>query len=150
MKRSIENLSIRPLFYDALSGEFNPATDPQRKHTLGRLIVATFLKGDTRLGHPYADPLEFTYRPSWASGVGSTIDCDQVDKTTFRVSDITLRSSFGELLIADDTTMESARLLISTSNNREQYSLGLGKDLALAKSAVTKAANEFFAAKINQ
>lgn len=52
-------------FYDALSGNFNPPSDPQgRTHTLGRLMIATFEKGvETNHG---SHRQRHTYRPSWA------------------------------------------------------------------------------------
>jgi hypothetical protein len=60
---SIETSSL--LFYDALSGEFYPATDPKhRAHTLGRLCVATFQKGE----RTNAEPDKYRYAPSWATG----------------------------------------------------------------------------------
>jgi hypothetical protein len=53
------------LFYDALSGEFHPATDPQhRAHTLGRLCVATFQNGE----RTETEPDKYRYPPSWAAG----------------------------------------------------------------------------------
>jgi hypothetical protein len=53
------------LFYDVLSGFFQPPTDLQgRQHTLARLALATFQKGDRQ---PSSHD-KFKYQPSWAIG----------------------------------------------------------------------------------
>lgn len=59
------HLAAYGYFYDALSGEFLPPSDPQgRAHTLARLMTATFLKGEASNPHSYEE--RRTYTPVWA------------------------------------------------------------------------------------
>lgn len=74
------NLVINPLFYEALSGEFLPPSDlEKRAHTLGRLAYAAFLKGKQILPHAPAGRAQtayFRYKPSWAPTVEAELDCE--------------------------------------------------------------------------
>lgn len=59
------------LFYDVLSGEFKPPSDSQgRTHTLARLTMAAFQKGD----HKQTPQDTAIYRPSWAAGSIATAE----------------------------------------------------------------------------
>lgn len=52
-------------FYDALSGRFQPPSDPEaRTHTLARLMNAALEKGTVT--HPNSHNERHTYRPFWA------------------------------------------------------------------------------------
>ncbi len=75
--RGTYEIPIRPLFYDALSGEFVPPSDKLgRSHTLARLAVAASQKGEYNLRSlrsehaPSSLKIQetefYTYSPSWA------------------------------------------------------------------------------------
>jgi len=66
-----------PLFLDAMSGEFTAHTDPDTVHTLGRLIVDIFNKGEQVATSAEDETLvgsagiinTVSHQPEWAAGV---------------------------------------------------------------------------------
>ena len=77
------------LFYDALSGEFTPPSDPlHRQHTLARLAVAAVEKGrgpdDAR-----------DYVPSWALGTYAIVERSDDEETNFSQTSLTIAGSSG-------------------------------------------------------
>lgn len=76
MSRSGADIFVNPLFFEALSGEFTPPSDAQKRaHTLGRLAIATFIKGEQKIVNHGATTSGLTntayikYSPSWAPEV---------------------------------------------------------------------------------
>lgn len=65
--------SINPVLYEALSGEFAPECDPDRQHTVGRLVIATFQKGDRNMTMSPMEGFQMDYSPSWAPDSKVTI-----------------------------------------------------------------------------
>lgn len=81
------NITINPLLYDVLCGEFMPPSDSmRRRHTLGRLAFAGITKGRRLPGYslrtpsveqvkvaPQLEPVNYVYRPSWAQAVRTVV-----------------------------------------------------------------------------
>lgn len=59
---TLEELPMDREFYEVLSGEFSAASDPDqtRRHTLGKLAIATLKRGTAM------QPDFYSYSPSWA------------------------------------------------------------------------------------
>ena len=143
------DITVRPLFYDALSGEFLPPSDPlQRAHTLGRLSYAACSKG-TR--SPDARPWisKFLYTPSWAEHVRVIADCHSTGTNNQEhfLGAITLVSVAGtQLEIAD---LEGDGIYIAENGNETELEVQLGTELSIARQAVTCAAQRFFEAPLS-
>jgi len=73
------NPLIDPLYYDLLSGEFSPISDPSgSQHSMGRLAIATYRKGlETGRDNKYAHR---EYTPSWAPHISTRIMLDLRDE----------------------------------------------------------------------
>ena len=83
MSQPVPALHARPLFMDALSGEFRHPDDTQdRTHTISRLLVATYVKGEVD-SRPSADiQLDiYKYNPSWASHILAEVMGITTDET---------------------------------------------------------------------
>jgi hypothetical protein len=151
MNRPTEKLFIRPLFYDALSGEFSPPTDPlNRKHTLGRLAVATFIKGGSVSENYVVNGFQATpviqYKPSWAEKVSSTISLE-VDKNTMvhSLTQLDLRTSDRGLTVIDMRRGNKPRGIVLISNEGDQIlPLDLDENLDAARLAVSEEAQKIF------
>lgn len=140
-------LFSRPLFYDALSGEFKPSSDKlQRAHTLGRLAYAAFSKGVPVDGTD-ATAL-YVYKPSWAPHVSVTVDCDldRMDPATQKLYGLYLWSDeSGPLDIYDISDSRQAALEISALGGKEaRLGIELGEELNLARIQVAQVAQSFF------
>jgi hypothetical protein len=155
MSRSLENLSINPLFFDALSGEFRPKGDPEQALSLGRLAVATFQKGELVIppmktrqkGVTYA----LRYQPSWAPDIAVSVLVDELDDFP-EVSVVSINRKapgYGGVSFIK-TAFDSGPLYLKVGqkSRSEQFStiwpLELGPPINEVRSAVTEAAQEFF------
>jgi hypothetical protein len=77
-------------FYDALSGLFWPPSDPKgREHTLGRLMTATFARGQVTM--PHSDIERRAYTPSWAPICSAVRVCHDDDIRTLTLDGSTNR-----------------------------------------------------------
>jgi hypothetical protein len=148
-----EQFFIRSHIYDALSGEFRPPTDPEKRlHTLGRLAIATVTKGQYTLNHEDEsfDPL-FTYRPSWAPDVTAQVTGEYLTPHLMAIASLDLNDESGRgLFVSDETDKSGVVLQIDDSEEPGDgiyYDLALGAELQDARAAVTKAAQEFFSAQ---
>ncbi len=93
MIRPDSNLDVRPIFMDAISGEFVAPQDPQRTHTLGKLLIATYQKGDLFSGEdqPPHIPRSYAYDPSWLSSVRAILKCYEGYGRNAQASELLLR-----------------------------------------------------------
>ena len=157
MSMTPERFFIRPLVYDAMSGEFAPPTDPEKRlHTLGRLALATVTKGKYTLDRESFDPL-FTYRPSWAPDVTAQVRINYLPMHVtgeylatpmLAITSLDLTSESGKgLHVSDETGDDGVTLYIDDSeapNDVIYYDLALGTRLRDAKATVTNAAERLF------
>lgn len=138
---------FRPLglFYDALSAEFAPPTDPSKRlHTLARLAVATCDKGQ--------GPDDYrSYTPSWARNSYSIVE-QPVDRGPFDTQ-VTIGESYGrwprEIRFTHHRTnpTESARrdeLVITERNLEIVHPLELGNILRATRTDVADIAQDFY------
>lgn len=132
---------MNPLFYDALSGDFHPPTDPDGKaHTLARLSVATVAKGD----HEKDGEEDFYYyRPSWAYDIGASVVCNQIGAGNFRLSAVLVGHHVeDEFSLALFDTKGGLGSIVNAEN--QNYPLGLGDELNNARAFVTASAQQLF------
>jgi hypothetical protein len=138
---------VRPLFYDALSGEFQPPSDElQRSHTLGRLAYEAYSIG-LRIDR-HADMKTFAYQPAWEPSVRASAVHDTYQdllilrqlQLTHNQNWLTISSSF------DGGSLEMARGDRGEANSevRSSLTLELGEELDKTRNAVTQAAQDFF------
>jgi hypothetical protein len=154
MSMSAENFLIRPHVYDALSGEFRPPTDPEKRlHTIGRLAIAAVTKGDYKLIHAEGESdfaPRFIYHPSWAPHVTVQVDADFIsrDHDQMLMSGIDLKSETHRGMYFGDAadSSDGVTLVIDRAQETVYYDLALGAELQGARAAATKAAQEFFSA----
>jgi hypothetical protein len=161
MKNPIDRLSVHPLFFDALSGEFIPTSDPQqRQHTLGRLAYAAFTKSDLipaddmHVVNTIGDPFMAVYRPSWAPTVETTVTGSlEEDDHAFRLTGIELLNEQGELLRISNhyynEEQNSFQMKLPGGRNGPvattvSGSLALGDGLSYARAKITQEAERFF------
>jgi hypothetical protein len=149
MTKPTPEFLVRPLFYDALSGEFQPPHDPEHAHTLGRLAFGAFSKGvrflNRDLGTPYI--AEYTYAPVWAPTVIAKIDCETAPRSTqtLLLQGIHLRDAANRRLSIENYMMGSDHLLqIGTRHVNESFPLVLGAPLNTARDTIARSAQEFF------
>lgn len=139
---------MRPLYYDALSGEFTPPEDPlNRQHTLGRLAYATFAKGDIVTGSS-DQVLCVCYEPSWAPPVASVVECNvEVHTGAISVTSLSLLvTGKGPATFSDAEIRRGTRGLLMTNDAGDDLlGLRIGDELTHARIRVTQAASEFFA-----
>ena len=136
-----EDFTVRPLFYDALSGEFTPATDP-RQHTLGRLAVATIKKGSYSLQDSGSYPA-YSYTPSWAPEVTCEVDGVFTIGGRAILQGISLSRDNDRSLYVRDYAGTAVDVIGGAEDMR--YELELGEHLLVARQAVSAAAEAFFA-----
>lgn len=153
MSRSIENIYVNPLFYDVLSGEFNPPTDPaKRAHTLGRLALATFSKGEWTPPAIGGSRAKFTYEPSWAPQALVEVTASRLPKTQDTPEIVSLSLLAPEQ--PDNDTFfytvggpdNGTHVAISRLQRMEStiLPLELGPGLAQGRELATQVAQEFF------
>lgn len=138
-------------FYDALSGEFHPPTDTERRaHTLGRLLLATYEKGDVVDPHSHREMR--TYQPSWAP-IHSTVHISHWD-----IHSLTLVDEVGERVMQFEHTLEGKRDVTTNKDYRTirihdsdfpgkpvfEQRLGHGLDYNSVRNVVTRSAQDFF------
>ena len=105
MSRDLETIYFKPLFYDALSGDFSPFVDPtQMRITLGRLMVATYQQGEEEPIDSETSVTRISRITPWMPSVRTSLSCAHEDGF-FRGLKITLTSldsghqlSFGDTL----------------------------------------------------
>lgn len=148
MTKAYGDIIWRSLFPDVLNGEFTPTSDPTRKHTLARLAIAAYMKGENQKSR--MSLVEVRYTPSWASHMSTVVSCEPTQAGLLLTS-ISLKhegddTSEYALDVADDTNEESMAVSMYVGNNDPQtFELELGDKLAIARQAVTNAADAFFA-----
>lgn len=141
---------VKPLFYDVLSGEFVPATDPtKRKHTLGRLAFAAVQKGEALQVEDHRR--DFEYEPSWAPGILVTAACSHVaDGELGNREDLVLSLVGIDLVNKLDnsslTVMEDEKEFFIIENEMRFPSkpLELGPNIARTRRIITLRAHAFF------
>jgi hypothetical protein len=157
MSRESARLTASPLFIDVLSGEFSVSGNtPNKKHTLGRLAVATFQKGDISNAEI---PEEFVgasyvllYTPSWAPTVSSSVACIEDHNNSILVGlqlSKTLAGESRSTLIARDIpepTGTKRRLEFAAPDDGLSFDtlLDLSTDLTDIRGKITQAALAFF------
>lgn len=156
---TLESFTINPLVYDALSGGFIPESDPERTHTLGRLLVASFLKGTYSLDTPEPDEgvivfSQSVYTPSWAKHVTVTTGCALIPRAEddplhhFFDAELIINSGNNEptkLYVCDQSVGVIGGLLLTATNSRDYtLPLELGHDTNDVQLTVTQAARAFF------
>ena len=168
-----DQATIRPLFYVALSGEFLPPSDEEhRKHTLGRLLIATISKGSIddwgRIrdeNAPFsAKHMSFLhrYKPSWAPVESTAITATETKVThdskhhRTEVSSLTIvglelraLESDAKLKVYDNTSSSDnwlgVRLIfVSPESEVTTMPLSLGEELNVARASVADSAQAFF------
>ncbi len=139
---------VSPLFYDALSGEFAPTCDPEkRKHTLGRLSMAAIQKGEAIQVDRWRR--DFEYEPSWAPGVLATAVCShmpedalmshETEVLTLAVIDLANTEGDSLTVIEEENTLKIVE-------NEIIYDIPfqLGPDIVRARHITTNRAESFF------
>lgn len=129
-------------FYDALSGEFTPPTDPLgRKHTLGRLMLGTFEKGAVE--NPNSHREMRIYTPSWAP-ISSVVGISHWDirSLTLEAEDRTI--SFEHTL--EDRASRRLRITDTALGFTPVFDIELGhqSDYAVIQDVTTRTAQDFF------
>jgi hypothetical protein len=148
---AITNVLIHPLFYDALSGEFEPLSDPMgRKHTLGRLAFASCVKGEITDTHDLSDftLLDRTYSPSWAPAIKATVSGDigrdRLDETTFTLRELSIstdQTAHNHLSIREN---QHRGEVFGVEINDSHFSVDLGESLLSVRSLIADEAQKFF------
>jgi len=141
------DMMIRPLIYDALSGEFRPPSDPmKRTHTLGRLAFASAEKGDEVFDiEPEAIDRgirAYRYIPSWAQDLGSTVLLDESGRYPILSSLRMLANHPDWLEVVDLANPNITKIELKPS--KITLPLSLGDDLIIAREIVAGAAQAFF------
>jgi hypothetical protein len=147
----VEHVRFDPLFYDALSGEFKPPQDPEeRTHTLGRLALATLIKGGT----PYTPCASHSrheavsYRPSWASSAHAIIEYDDLRPLDLHVTDVRLIDDNDDenFLFVSRTMSADERWIakLSTADLESTFGLELSADMDQTQKSIAEAAQNFF------
>jgi hypothetical protein len=141
-------LSVRPLFYDALSGLFAPVSDELgRSHTLGRLAYATCVRGeepDDDVSH------HFSYSPSWARYVVSTVVCyTEPNSTTLTMSSLHLKNNKNvtQLWLHDYEEGDGSRSLVMIDDLAGPQELAFPfatTELDIVRDYVTAKAEDYF------
>lgn len=146
---SREDLFVRPLFFDSLSGEFLPPTDEKKRlHTLGRLAYATF-QPEHELPQDEEQSL-FVYDIPWAAGAVSRIVCSiDIHSGKYAMGALTLHADGIDYVAFHDTNGIPGNLgqflLVDEGGRREtHFPLNLGDPLNIAKQFVANRAQAFF------
>lgn len=151
--RNTSTLRVHHLFYDALSSEFKPPSDPEeRLHTLGRLAYATARKGNEDVGGFNLYKRSFRYVPSWAASCEVTAKYTRkFNETLLTLEDLELAGSENNSLriealpVGDNPDDPEFRFTITdVACNSETYDLELGCKLTVARTALAGVAQEFF------
>lgn len=142
-------LYVRPLFGDAISGEFVPSCDAQmRKHTLGKLMYAAVDKGEHAINDiAYPHYSVFRYQPSWAPNTRVKIECGHVEGAELLVlaGGIHLADAVGRTLYINDENYDGPQNVhIETPDAEVRLPLALGEPLQVARQAVTAELQKFF------
>lgn len=141
---------VSPLFYDALSGEFVPACDSEkRKHTLGRLMIAATQKGEAiQVDRGRRD---FEYEPSWSPGILATSVCYHMPEDKLFSNETEVLRIVG-VDLADTVTGSTLTLIeegngLSIIENEIPFGpmpLELGPEITRARDIVTARGFSFF------
>lgn len=142
MLRRVDTLLAPPLFLDVLSGEFQPPSDPEgRAHRLSRLAYRAYEAGTER---PYKYGNRYSYTPSWAQDVESTVTCEyHFDDNLSVLRALSLRTATGQEL-AIHTFVANGMNFLNVNHGHESSRLELGSDLVQAQASVTELAQAFF------
>lgn len=127
-------------FYDALSGEFLPPSDPYgQTHTLGRLMLATFKNG--QISNPRSFQETRQYRPSWAL-ISSVVSVSHDDD----IRSLTLIGYQNDLRIVHSHDQDTRGIQVFTEDTAiPAFRSPLpGKSYKDTQNAVSGLAQEFF------
>jgi hypothetical protein len=144
MNRAGRTMLVKPLFYEALSGEFYSSTDELNgPHTLGKLAVAAFKKGKEVMVAD--DASRFEYRPSWASNVLVDASFGNVGNLCI-LHELDLATSARRISFLNHPTPPSGEFMtvLTGGGNNTNFDLELNEELAIAGSFVTSMAIDFF------
>ena len=149
--RSTANLFMRPLATEALSGEFRPPSDPQRrKHTLARLAVATFTDGE---GEVTSTGVIVRRRPLWAPVVEASVECDRITGTdgsdnlilsALKLRDPRLRGASLSITFPTELSWHTPEIIVIDSATDARLALGLNEGPDWTRTLITDAAQRFF------
>jgi hypothetical protein len=145
---SVANTAVRPLFYDALSGEFRAPINRWQLRTLGRLFVACYKEGVImdKESNPTLTVMEHT--PEWGGGVRARINLS-------RLSGVPMLSSLTLISAADDRVRlgvankveRDLATLYTPDGGSQQFDLGLDDEFYRARIEITAEAQAFFSQK---
>jgi hypothetical protein len=137
---------LGPMSY-ALSGDFNPAADPGRAHTLMGLVLAAYQKGE-RIGYRAPHDADIDYAPSWAPGVKVTTQWDEDGRNElFRGLHLSDRQGnrFGWAQYRHGAGLLTADIAHSTIRHEEtNLSLEPGAELSATRRLLAEKAQFFF------
>jgi hypothetical protein len=143
-----------PLFYEALSGEFQPPGDPlKRTHTLGRLSIAAYQRGEATdmptglmLPNFIHGPEAYRYTPSWAPSVEATTVVDALPFGPLLKGLVLSSHDSDALAFFNDRDAERQRGLRFQVGDQASFMALRLDDIDEVKTTVTLAAQMFFEA----
>ncbi len=149
MSTSLERMTLvaKDLFTDVLGEPFCPECDPQgRQHTLGRLAIATFLKGKNL---EVENAEYFHYRPSWAAetevyALSREIDDLTVPANALHIQSRTDSSYLDVSQFIDLSHGVSVTLAANHESTRFDHLEEMGDRLVIARRTIARAAFEAF------
>lgn len=146
MSRPSRQLVTGIEFMDALSGDFSEPQPGTRKHTLGRLAMATFKRG-SRSDHRTRE--SFRYSPSWAIQIDAHVDAYALDDNgLYRMKGIMLvDSSERSLFVQDNRGDDFKTVVISTPTVEATLPLDL-KYLPDTQNTIARLTEQFFAESV--
>jgi hypothetical protein len=145
IERRVDTLLIPPLFYDVLSGELRPPSDPNNAvHRLGRLAYRTYEVGQAQPRNQRDRCDRYTYSPSWAQDVEATAKAEYLFGPNLHVmSGLVIKASSGEELAVH--CFDANKLLFVNVNHESgATNLHLGANLESVRDEVTRLAQNLF------
>lgn len=157
MKTRDRESFIDPLFYEALSGEFFPDCDPQKRaHTLGRLTVGAVSKGrpDTPMQIDIGRKF-YEYEPTWSEGITAVVGCVVISRNVELIQSLTLESQQDSIgyhhitpsTLIDDSPAAQKIMIINPMKSglpARELDIQLGPDLASVQQEVARTSQQFF------
>ena len=148
MRHNLQNLLVRPPFYDALSGEFIPQSDPdKRHHTMARLAFKAYAKGEHQSAEIASNGKRMfsrRYEPIWAPGVIATAYAKN-DGNACRLLAVGLHAPGDRQLIVQDTSTSNGFSLDIATGTADSVRLNyLDEFHETTRRAVAEAAKVFF------
>ncbi len=150
MTFSFEETYVRSMFYETLRGEFKPSCDAEKRgHNLAKLTVATFMKGINLPSLSVIGQVGYLYSPSWAPNVRSRAIClENSDGNSINLSRLIIENELEELTFQDQLyssdSEEIGLAIVSNGEKIVELPLSPGRDIEIAKIAVTSSVQSFF------